>query len=211
MTQSHSLRRFVYLSILAAVLTIGLKTGAYFITGSVGLLSDALESVVNLAAAFMALAMISVAERPPDDEHTFGHSKAEYFSSGVEGALIVVAALTIKAVVAGVASQCVGELGTADIFDVDECVIAIGATCEAACVAAVDYDASSDPVGQGNGDATGCGTVEDKVDAACSIQCVVAASSSKRVCEAIPGQSVSKLAATDVLDVDKRVIAVGSR
>jgi len=95
MTQTHSLRRFVYLSILAAVLTIGLKTGAYLITGSVGLLSDALESVVNLAAAFMALAMISVAERPPDDEHAFGHSKAEYFSSGVEGALIVVAALTI--------------------------------------------------------------------------------------------------------------------
>ncbi len=90
-----SLKKFIYLSILAAVLTIGLKAGAYFLTGSVGLLSDALESLVNLVAALMALAMIIVAERPPDDEHAFGHSKAEYFSSGVEGALILVAALTI--------------------------------------------------------------------------------------------------------------------
>jgi cation diffusion facilitator family transporter len=90
-----SLKKFIYLSILAAVLTIGLKAGAYFLTGSVGLLSDALESLVNLVAALMALAMIIVAERPPDDEHAFGHTKAEYFSSGVEGALILVAAITI--------------------------------------------------------------------------------------------------------------------
>ena len=90
-----SLKKFIYLSILAAVLTIGLKAGAYVLTGSVGLLSDALESLVNLVAALMALAMIIVAERPPDDEHAFGHSKAEYFSSGVEGALILVAAITI--------------------------------------------------------------------------------------------------------------------
>lgn len=95
LSEPKSLRRFVYLSIAAAVLTIGLKAGAYLITGSVGLLSDALESLVNLAAALMALAMITVAERPPDDDHAFGHSKAEYFSSGVEGALIVVAAVSI--------------------------------------------------------------------------------------------------------------------
>lgn len=95
LSEPKSLRRFVYLSIAAAVLTIGLKAGAYLITGSVGLLSDALESLVNLAAALMALAMITIAERPPDNEHAFGHSKAEYFSSGVEGALIVVAAVSI--------------------------------------------------------------------------------------------------------------------
>jgi cation diffusion facilitator family transporter len=87
-----SLRRFTYLSIAAAVVTIGLKLGAYWITGSVGLLSDALESFVNLAAALMALWMLIISERPPDDDHAFGHTKAEYFSSGVEGALIIMAA-----------------------------------------------------------------------------------------------------------------------
>lgn len=85
----------MYLSIAAAVVTIGLKTGAYLLTGSVGLLSDALESLVNLAAALMALGMLIVAERPPDEEHAFGHNKAEYFSSGVEGTLIIIAAATI--------------------------------------------------------------------------------------------------------------------
>lgn len=90
-----SLRKFVYLSILAAFLTIGLKTGAYLLTGSVGLLSDALESLVNLVAALMALGMMIVSERPPDEEHAFGHSKADYFSSGVEGGLILVAAVSI--------------------------------------------------------------------------------------------------------------------
>lgn len=89
------LTRFAWLSIAAAVVTIGLKSTAYFITGSVGLLSDALESVVNLVGALMALAMLTIAARPPDDEHTFGHSKAEYFSSGVEGSLILVAAVSI--------------------------------------------------------------------------------------------------------------------
>lgn len=89
------LTRFAWLSIAAAVLTIGLKTAAYFLTGSVGLLSDALESLVNLAGALMALAMLTVAARPEDDEHTYGHSKAEYFSSGVEGTLILVAAAGI--------------------------------------------------------------------------------------------------------------------
>ncbi len=90
-----SLTRFAWLSIAAAVLTIGLKTGAYLITGSVGLLSDALESVVNLAGALMALAMLSVAARPADEDHAYGHGKAEYFSSGFEGTLILVAATGI--------------------------------------------------------------------------------------------------------------------
>jgi cation diffusion facilitator family transporter len=92
---SISLTRFAWLSVLAAVFTIALKTVAYFITGSVGLLSDALESVVNLAGALMALAMLTIAAKPPDEDHAYGHSKAEYFSSGVEGMLIVAAALGI--------------------------------------------------------------------------------------------------------------------
>jgi len=92
-----SLTRYAWLSIAAAILTIALKSAAYFITGSVGLLSDALESLVNLVAAIMALAMLTIAARPPDEDHTYGHAKAEYFSSGVEGALILVAALSIVA------------------------------------------------------------------------------------------------------------------
>ena len=93
--QSSSLQRFLWLSIAAALATIGLKSGAYWLTGSVGLLSDALESVVNLVAAIMALILVTLAMRPPDEEHAYGHSKAEYFSSGLEGALILVAALSI--------------------------------------------------------------------------------------------------------------------
>jgi cation diffusion facilitator family transporter len=99
-TDEVPLTRFAWLSIAAAVATIGLKSGAYFITGSVGLLSDAVESLVNLVGAVMALAMLTVAARPADDEHAYGHSKAEYFSSGVEGALILVAAVSI-AIAAG--------------------------------------------------------------------------------------------------------------
>jgi cation diffusion facilitator family transporter len=90
-----SLTHFAWLSIAAAVLTIGLKTAAWWVTGSVGLLSDAMESVVNLAAGLMALAMLTVAERPADEDHPFGHGKAEYFSSGVEGTLILIAAVSI--------------------------------------------------------------------------------------------------------------------
>jgi len=90
-----SLTRFAWLSIAAAILTIGLKTIAYLLTGSVGLLSDALESFVNLAGAVMALAMLTIAARPADEEHVYGHGKAEYFSSGVEGTLILVAAVSI--------------------------------------------------------------------------------------------------------------------
>ena len=95
MTAAWSLKRFAWLSIAAAVVTIALKSGAYLLTGSVGLLSDAMESVVNLAGAIVALAMLTVAARPADDDHAFGHGKAEYFSSGVEGGLILIAAIAI--------------------------------------------------------------------------------------------------------------------
>jgi cation diffusion facilitator family transporter len=94
-TSRDSLTRFAWLSIAAAIVTIVLKTAAYYLTGSVGLLSDALESVVNLIGGMMALAMLTIAARPADEDHAYGHSKAEYFSSGVEGALILVAALSI--------------------------------------------------------------------------------------------------------------------
>ena len=95
MHERPSLTRFAWLSILAAGLTIGLKAGAYFLTGSVGLLSDALESVVNLAAAVLALSMLRLAAAPPDENYPYGFSKAEYFSAGIEGALIVIAAAGI--------------------------------------------------------------------------------------------------------------------
>jgi cation diffusion facilitator family transporter len=90
-----SLRRYAVISIVAALATIGLKGGAYLLTGSVGLLSDALESLVNLAAAIVALIALSAAARPEDEDHRYGHSKAEYFSSGFEGALIMLAAASI--------------------------------------------------------------------------------------------------------------------
>jgi cation diffusion facilitator family transporter len=91
MTQP-SLKRYALVSILAALATIALKGGAYLLTGSVALLSDAAESLVNLLAAIVALVTLSVAERPADEEHAYGHTKAEYFSSGFEGALVVIAA-----------------------------------------------------------------------------------------------------------------------
>jgi len=89
------LKRFAVLSIAAAVVTVGLKTGAWLMTGSVGLLSDALESLVNLAGAVMAFWMLSVAARPADEDHAYGHGKAEYFSSGFEGMLVLLAAISI--------------------------------------------------------------------------------------------------------------------
>jgi cation diffusion facilitator family transporter len=90
-----SLTRYAWISIAAALATIALKSAAYLLTGSVGLLSDAIESVVNLVGAVMALAMLTIASEPEDEEHAFGHSKAEYFSSGVEGTLIMLAAISI--------------------------------------------------------------------------------------------------------------------
>jgi cation diffusion facilitator family transporter len=93
--RTPNLTRYAWLSIAAALATIALKTAAYLLTGSVGLLSDAVESLVNLVGAVMALSMLTVASRPADEDHSYGHSKAEYFSSGVEGTLILVAALSI--------------------------------------------------------------------------------------------------------------------
>jgi cation diffusion facilitator family transporter len=93
--QTPSLKKFIYLSIAAAIATILLKFLAYYLTHSVGLLSDALESCVNLAAAIIALIMLSIAEKPADEKHAFGHHKAEYFSSAVEGGMIVLAAFSI--------------------------------------------------------------------------------------------------------------------
>ncbi|HEY9805491.1 MAG TPA: cation diffusion facilitator family transporter [Candidatus Obscuribacterales bacterium] len=93
--RNPSARFYTLLSIAAAILTIALKAGAYFLTGSVGLLSDAAESCVNLVAAIVATWAVTFAAKPPDEEHEFGHYKAEYFSSGVEGALILVAAGSI--------------------------------------------------------------------------------------------------------------------
>ncbi|MCB9358004.1 MAG: cation transporter [Calditrichaeota bacterium] len=91
----NSLTRYAWLSIAAAIATIGLKAAAYHLTGSVSLLSDALESLVNLAGALLALAVLTVAARPPDDDHAYGHGKAEYFSSGAEGVMILLAAASI--------------------------------------------------------------------------------------------------------------------
>jgi cation diffusion facilitator family transporter len=88
---------YLKLSVAVAVATIALKTGAWWLTDSVGLLSDALESLVNLAGAIFALMMVTVAAQPPDADHPYGHHKAEYFSSGFEGVLILVAALAIMA------------------------------------------------------------------------------------------------------------------
>lgn len=87
--------KYVWMSIAASIATILLKGTAYYITGSVGLLSDALESFINLAAALMALIMITIAVSPPDTEHPFGHNKAEYFSSVIEGTMILLAAIAI--------------------------------------------------------------------------------------------------------------------
>jgi cation diffusion facilitator family transporter len=95
MTTTKRLTRFAWLSLATAVATIALKATAYWLTGSVGLLSDALESGVNLVSATVALAALTIAAQPPDEEHAYGHDKAEYFASGVEGTLIIVAAATI--------------------------------------------------------------------------------------------------------------------
>ena len=94
---STNLERFAWLSVAAAIATIGLKTLAWWLTGSIGLLSDALESIVNLAAALLALTMLRLAASPPSEEHPYGFSKAEYFAAGIEGALIVLAAAGILA------------------------------------------------------------------------------------------------------------------
>lgn len=93
--KSLSVSTYLKLSVAVALVTIALKTGAWWLTDSVSLLSDAMESLVNLAGAMFALAMVTVAQLPADEDHPFGHHKAEYFSSGFEGVLILVAALAI--------------------------------------------------------------------------------------------------------------------
>jgi cation diffusion facilitator family transporter len=95
MWQRLTPKRLLAVSVAVALATIALKTLAWWLTGSVGLLSDAMESGVNLAAALFGLWMVTVAARPADDDHPYGHHKAEYFSSGFEGILIIVAALGI--------------------------------------------------------------------------------------------------------------------
>ncbi len=91
----EALTRYAWLAVAAAVATIALKLWAWRVTGSVGLLSDALESFVNLGSALLAMTMLTIAARPADEDHPHGHDKAEYFSSGVEGAAILVAAVFI--------------------------------------------------------------------------------------------------------------------
>ncbi|MFM8795735.1 MAG: cation diffusion facilitator family transporter, partial [Betaproteobacteria bacterium] len=93
--KSLSVNTYLKLSVAVALLTIALKTGAWWLTDSVSLLSDAMESLVNLAGAMFALAMVTVAQQPADEDHPFGHHQAEYFSSGFEGVLILVAAVAI--------------------------------------------------------------------------------------------------------------------
>ncbi|MGZ5121791.1 MAG: cation diffusion facilitator family transporter [Burkholderiales bacterium] len=95
-----SLTRFAWLSIAAAIVIICLKAAAYWLTGSVGLLSDALESVINLVAACVALVVLGIVARPADADHPYGHDKAEYFSSGLEGGMILIAAIGIAAAAA---------------------------------------------------------------------------------------------------------------
>ena len=99
--KNHATLRMAYLSIATSIATMALKFGAYFLTGSVSLLSDAVESLVNLSAGLIALAALTIAARPADADHAYGHDKAEYFSSGAEGALILVAAVSIIYAAAG--------------------------------------------------------------------------------------------------------------
>ena len=112
-TERRLLTRYAWLSIATALVTMALKAGAYFITDSVGLLSDALESIVNLVGAIMLLSMLIIASWPADENHSYGHSKAEYFSSGFEGSLILIAAASIvfTAVKRLIAPQPLEQLG----------------------------------------------------------------------------------------------------
>ena len=91
----HKTQHMGLLSIAAAIVTLCLKFGAYLLTHSIGLYSDALETCVNLVAGFVVFAVVTIAARPPDEKHSYGHDKAEYFSSGFEGGLILIAAASI--------------------------------------------------------------------------------------------------------------------
>jgi len=118
----------MYLSIAAAIVTILLKFYAYYVTGSMGFLSDALESFMNLFAAVFALVMLSISQKPADKGHEFGHSKAEYFSSAAEGALIVVAALAIiwSAVPRLVNPQPIENINTGVLFSLLASLVNLG-------------------------------------------------------------------------------------
>ncbi len=120
-----SLKKFIYLSIAAAVVTILLKFYAYYTTGSMGFFSDALESFVNLFAAIIALILLHISEKPADEEHEFGHSKAEYFSSAIEGALILIAAFSIiySAVPRIIHPQPLENLGIGTLYSVGATLI----------------------------------------------------------------------------------------
>ena len=115
MTSLPSLSKYAWLSIATAIATITLKGAAYRMTASVGMLSDAMESLVNLVAAVVTLIMLSVSARPPDADHSYGHTKAEYFASGTEGILILVAAVGIgwAAVLRLLSPRPLGQLGAA--------------------------------------------------------------------------------------------------
>jgi cation diffusion facilitator family transporter len=93
--------RLLWLSLAASAATISLKTVAWLLTGSVGLLTDGAESMVNLVAVVVAIAALRWATKPADEEHAYGHAKAEYFSAGVEGSLIFIAAISIAATATG--------------------------------------------------------------------------------------------------------------
>lgn len=120
-----SLQRYAWISIGAAMATILLKGLAWWMTGSVGLLSDAIESFVNLAGALMALWMLALAEQPADENHPYGHGKAEYFSSAFEGFLIFVAALSIgyTAISRFLAPQPLEEVGVGLLVSVTASII----------------------------------------------------------------------------------------
>lgn len=122
---THSLQRYAWISIGAAMATILLKGIAWWMTGSVGLLSDAIESFVNLAGALMALWMLALAEQPADENHPYGHGKAEYFSSAFEGFLIFVAALSIgyTALNRFLAPQAIEEVGVGLLVSVSASII----------------------------------------------------------------------------------------
>ncbi|MEZ7867293.1 MAG: cation diffusion facilitator family transporter [Paludibacteraceae bacterium] len=126
--KKESLKKFAYLSIAAAVVTIGLKFFAYLYTGSMGLLSDALESCVNLVAALVALIMIHISEKPADEGHEFGHTKAEYFSSAIEGSLILVAAFSIiwSAVPRLIAPQPIENVGLGLLISTSASLVNLG-------------------------------------------------------------------------------------
>jgi cation diffusion facilitator family transporter len=120
-----SLQRYAWMSIGAAITTILLKGTAWWLTGSVGLLSDAIESFVNLAGALMALWMLSLAEQPADENHPHGHSKAEYFSSAFEGFLIILAAVSIgyTAITRFLAPQVLEDVGVGLLVSVVASVV----------------------------------------------------------------------------------------